>query len=65
MVHLCIYTRDFGSAHGFIRALSDIGVLVEPHANRTRFWLNPEDPEHLLFYIRYSSVIHRVDPVTI
>ena len=57
----CIYTRDFDCAPGFIRDLSLIGVLIEPHANRTRFWLDTLEPTHYLFYLKYADVLHSID----
>jgi len=60
----CIYTRDFDQAQGFITALSNMGISIEPHANRTRFWLDSNQKEHYLFYLRYSHVLHRVKEVT-
>jgi hypothetical protein len=62
--HYCIYTRDFDRARGFIRALSDIGVLIEPHANRTRFWLDPHNKSHRQFYLQYVDVLHRITDET-
>jgi len=56
--HYCIYTRDFDRAPGFVRALSDIGVLIEPHLNRTRFWLDPHNKSHRQFYLQYVDVLH-------
>lgn len=61
MKHYCIYTRDFAHAPHFISQLSTMGVRVEPHLNRTRFWLDPKRKDHAVFLLRYSHLVHTVD----
>jgi hypothetical protein len=61
MKHYCIYTRDFEHAPHFISQLSTMGVRVEPHLNRTRFWLDPQRKDHVGFLLKYSHIVHTVD----
>ena len=61
MNHYCVYTRDIRP--GFISALNELSPTdFEMHLNRTRFWLDPSLAHHVEFYIKWSHIIHAVDP---
>ena len=61
MNHYCVYSKDiYGGA--FFRDLNATQCEIEIHLNRTRFWLDPSLPHHTQFYLKWSHVIHTVDP---
>ena len=59
MKHYCIYTRDIRPV--IMRELGQLNHTdFEMHMNRTRFWLNPQNPLHMQFYIRWSHLLHDI-----
>jgi len=58
MQQYCVYTRDFSHTQGLFTVLDHFDISIEPHINRTRFWLDLEDANHMYVYMRYSSYIH-------
>ena len=63
LTHYCIYTRDLHK--GQLDDLRKLDIPLEIHANRTRFFLNPDHKLHSLFLLKYSEVVYRVDRVTL
>jgi hypothetical protein len=61
MNHYCVLTRDLQGV-AFFRELNATQCEKEIHINRTRFWLDPSLPNHAQFYLKWSHVIHAVDP---
>ena len=59
MNHYCIYTRDLTTE--FAQDVELHGILFETHLNRSRLWLSESDPVHVLFYLKWSTVLHSVD----
>lgn len=64
--HYCIYTTQLtGSVLADLRLYG--AASIEPHLNRTRFWLDVDSvPAHALVYIKYSNVLHDIshEPIT-
>jgi len=62
MKHYCVYTVDIRP--GMLRELTDVleecGHGFEMHLNRSRFWLDEENPQHMQFYIRWSHLLHDI-----
>lgn len=58
----CIYTRDLTPEH--IQGLRNMGVLLDIHANRTRFKLDSTVREHYMFYFAHSDIVYRVADIT-
>lgn len=62
LTHYCIYTRDLTAQQ--VDDLRALDIRLDVHANRTRFFLDPEVKSHTLFLFKYSEVLHKVDRVT-
>lgn len=62
--HYCVYTRDLPSCKGLTTLIAHFDVDYEMHMNRTRFWLDLENPNHMYLYMRYSEHLHCIDHET-
>jgi len=58
LVQYCIYSRDLTVQH--LTDLKQLQVQINPHANRTRFWLDLDQAQHSLFLIKYSELVYAV-----
>ena len=66
MKQYCIYTRDFSTIpQGFFQLLENFDIDYSTHINRTRYWIDHDNPNHLYVYLRYSDwskdITHEVD----
>jgi hypothetical protein len=60
MHHYCVYTHDPRFLDVLVQ-LRSLEITLEPHINRTRFYLNPETVEHFTLLLAYSDSIHCID----
>ena len=58
MQHYCIYIPDI--TREFIEDVKSNGILFEAHLNRWRLWLSESDPVAVMFYLRWSAVLHNI-----
>ena len=59
MQHYCIYVEDI--TREFIQDVKTNNILFEAHLRRWRLWLSESDPVHVMFYLRWSLVLHNID----
>jgi hypothetical protein len=45
-----------------IQSIRDLDTQCEHHINRTRFFLDLDDATHIMFYYKYSDILHSVTP---
>ena len=65
MNQYCVYTRDFAHTQGIFRDFAVYRVSeYEAHFNRTRFWLNFDDPLNTVFFVKWHAWIHSIDHET-
>jgi len=57
--HFCIYVEDITVE--FIQDVKTHSILFEAHLRRWRLWLSESDPVAVMFYLRWSSVLHNID----
>lgn len=59
MQHYCIYIEDI--TREFIQDVKTNNILFEAHLRRWPLWLSESDPVAVMFYLRWSLLLHKQD----
>jgi len=57
--HYCIYIEDI--TREFIQDVKTNNILFEAHLRRWPLWLSESDPVAVMFYLRWSLLLHKQD----